>query len=254
MGREWPPEDYLDILGHEDVVIDQFNKMVSIALWVMGDDKDFRSALDKANRKRTGSGFPQSVTTPQNEPPKVLPRRMPVGKGGKRGSSGSEKPKGKPKTLLYYRHDNKSMLMEQRKRVDIVLRLWNDWGWIDNETEANDFDRFWEGSPRHCNIEWKANGTILTILLQELIKQPYIKRQIGQAAKSMVEQQFDMTANSDRSRLTEDDEVKIRLTLLVLDTGNPLPKRYRSDGEEEDTSEAALYEVFAGQLHVTKSV
>ena len=72
----------------------------------------------------------------------------------------------------------------------------------------------------------------------------------------MVEQQFGMTANSDRKkRLTGDDEVKIRLTLLVLDIKNPLPERRAgNDDEEDDTSEAALREIFAGQLRSTKAV
>lgn len=170
--------------------------------------------------------------------------------------NGNKKGDGRPKTLKYYTHGNNSVLMKQHKRVDIMFRLWNDWGWIDDETEADDFDRLWEGVPRHCNITWKANSTILTILLQELIAKPYIREQTGQAARSMVEQQFGMTANSDRkNRLTNDDEQKICLTLLILDINNPLPMRRGNDGdEEEDTSEAALFEIFAGQLRMTKAV
>ena len=161
----------------------------------------------------------------------------------------------KPKTLKYYTHGNNGRLIEQRKRVTIVYRKLNEWGWIDDNTTANDFDSFFEGEPRHCNITWTANTTILTILLQELLKQPYLTEQTGCSAKSLVEQQFGKTANSDRTRLDEDAEEKIKLILFILDTRNPLPERHgRNTNEEYDIQDAALKAVFEGQLHSTKGI
>ena len=161
----------------------------------------------------------------------------------------------KPKTLKYYTHGNNGKLMEQRKRVTIVYRKLNEWGWIDDNTTADDFDSFFEGEPWHCNITWIANTTILTILLQELLKQPYITEQTGCSAKSLVEQQFGKTANSDRTRLDEDAEEKIKLILLILDTRNPLPERHgRNTNEEYDIQDAALKAIFEGQLHSTKGI
>lgn len=161
----------------------------------------------------------------------------------------------KPKTLKYFTHGNNGKLMEQRKRVTIVYRKLNEWGWIDDNTTANDFDSFFEGEPRHCNITWIANTTILTILLQELLKQPYLTEQTGCSAKSLVEQQFGKTANSDRTRLDEDAEEKIKLILFILDTRNPLPERYgRNTNDEYDIQDAALKAVFEGQLHSTKGI
>lgn len=161
----------------------------------------------------------------------------------------------KPMTLKYYKHGNNSLLMKQRKRVDIVFRKFNEWGWIDGNTGANDFDALFEGEPRHCNITWTANSTILTILLQELVKQPYIQKQTGCSAKSLVEQQFGKTANSDRSRLDNDAEDRIKLTLLILDINNPLPEPHgRNVSEEFDIQDAALKEIFAGQLRSTKGI
>lgn len=161
----------------------------------------------------------------------------------------------KPKTLKYYTHGNNGKLMEQRKRVTIVYRKLNEWGWIDDNTTADDFDSFFEGEPRHCNITWIANTTILTILLQELLKQPYLTEQTGCSAKSLVEQQFGKTANSDRTRLDEDAEEKIKLILFILDTRNPLPERYgRNTNDEYDIQDAALKAVFEGQLHSTKGI
>lgn len=260
-GFKWSPEDFLEFMSPPYLPIGEFNRRASEALIAMGGDKEFADRLNKIKKKRFGSGFQNiEITTPQNEKPNVTLSMMPA--AGRESKSSSQRNKSrtnvpiKPKTLLYYTHGNNAILMKQRKRVDIVFRLWNDWGWIDDETEADDFDRLWEGLPRHCNITWKANSTILTILLQELIAKPYIREQTGQAARSMVEQQFGMTANSDRkNRLTNDDEQKIRLTLLILDINNPLPMRRGNDGDEEDdTSEAALFEIFAGQLRMTKAV
>lgn len=161
----------------------------------------------------------------------------------------------KPKTLKYYTHGNNGKLIEQRKRVTIVYRKLNEWGWIDDNTTANDFDSFFEGEPRHCNITWIANTTILTILLQELLKQPYLTEQTGCSAKSLVEQQFGKTANSDRTRLDEDAEEKIKLILFILDTRNFLPEgRGRNTNDEYDIEDAALKAVFEGQLHSTKGI
>ncbi len=172
-----------------------------------------------------------------------------------RNSITERKSSAKPLTLKYYRHGDNGVLMKQRKRVDIVFRLWNKWGWIDDTTSPDDFDDFFEGEPRHCNITWKANATILTILLQELLQQSYVEKQRGCSAKSLVVKQFRKTANSDRTRLDEDAEEKTRLTLLVLDIRNPLPERRGSRGEEDvDESEAALKEVYTDQLRATKGL
>lgn len=166
-----------------------------------------------------------------------------------------KKSNGKPMTLKYYKHGNNSILMRQRKRVDIVFRKWTEWEWIDKNSKADDFDAFFEGEPRHCNISWTANTTILTILLQEFLKQPYIEKQTGCAAKSLVEQQFGKTANSDSNRLDNISKERIKLTLLILDINNPLPEPHgRNVAEEFDIQDAALKEIFAGQLRTTKGI
>lgn len=161
----------------------------------------------------------------------------------------------KPMTLKYYTHGNNSLLMKQRKRVLLVFRKFNEWGWIDERTAADDFDALFEGEPRHCNITWTGNATVLTILMQELLKQPYIEKQTGCSAKSMVEKQFGLTANWNRSRMDGDTEDRIRLTLLILDVRNPLPEpRRNGDNEEADIHDAALKAIYAGQLRETKGI
>lgn len=167
-----------------------------------------------------------------------------------------KKPSAKPMTLKYYTHGNNGVLMKQHKRVHQVFNMWNRWSWIDEQTTIKDFDAFFEGDPRHCNITWMASSTILTILLQELLKQPYIERQTGCAAKSLVEQQFGKTANSDRTRLDNISEERIKLTLLVLDPKNHDLIFQSSDdlSEIQDIQDAALQEIFAGYLRSTKGI
>lgn len=164
------------------------------------------------------------------------------------------KPSDKPMTLKYYTHGNNGVLMKQRKRVDLVFNKWNKWGWIDAQTATNDFDSFFEGEPRHCNITWKANTTLLTILLQELLEQPYITKQKRQSPSSMVREQFGLTPNFDKNRLAEDDDFKIDVTVYLLSIDNPLPLRKGGEDDDYDTTDAALQAVLSGQLRSTKGI
>ena len=160
----------------------------------------------------------------------------------------------KPKTLKYYTHGNNSLLMKQRKRVMLVFRKFNEWKWIDVKTKAEDLEAFFEGEPRHCNITWTGNATVLTILLQKLLKQPYIGRQTRCSAKSLVEQQFGLTANSDKTRIDSDAEGKIYAILYILNVNNPIPERPERDGDERyDTSDATL-KLLGDKLRSTKGI
>ncbi len=163
----------------------------------------------------------------------------------------------KPMTLKYFKHGNNGVLMKQRKRVHQVFRMWSRWGWVDEHTTIADFDAFFEGEPKHCNITWTgSNTTILTILLQNLLDQPYIERQTGCTAKSLVKNQFGKTANSDRTRLDDISEERIKLTLFVLDPKNHDLIFQSSDdlSEKQDIQDAALMEIFAAKLRSTKGI
>ncbi len=160
----------------------------------------------------------------------------------------------KPKTLKYYKHGNNGILMKQRHRVDIVFCKWNEWRWLDELTTANDFDALFEGEPKHCNISWKANSTILTILLQELLKQSYIEEQIKQSASSMVRELFGMTPNFDRKRLDNDNKFQIKATLYILNISNPLPLRKGGGDDDYETTDAAIQAVLSKELRTTKGI
>ena len=175
-------------------------------------------------------------------------------KSSKPQKESKSKPVGKPKTLKYFMHGNNGILMKQRKRVDIVFRKWNEWGWIDEQISPDDFDAFFEGEPRHCNITWKANTTVLTLLLQKLLKQPYITEQKRQSASSMVKAQFGLTQNFDASRRADDDKFRIEATVYLLNINNPLPLRDGGYDDDYDTTDAALQAVLSGQLRSTKGI
>lgn len=229
----------------------------------MKDDDEFMAALNEVKKQRTKYAFPQQeATTPQNEPPDAPLRMMrqyystPKASKSKKTFSGCLK----PKTLKYYILGNEGALKKQKHRVLIVFKLFNKWGWIDDNTSAHDFGTFFAGEPRHCNITWTANTTILTILMQKLLEQPYIEKQTGLSEKSLVEQQFGKTPNWDRSRIDGETQTKIGIVLYILNPKNVLDER---KGENYDV-ETDIQEAFAktiveasikeGQLISTKGI
>ena len=183
---------------------------------------------------------------------------VPKNKANNKSSKSKEKlikkPGGKPMTLKYYKHGDNGILMKQRERVTMIFRMFNAWKWID-ETNSDDFDAFFEGKPKHCNIIWKSNSTILTILLQELLKQSYIERQTGCSAKSLVTEQFGKTPNSDMKRLDDDNIRKIKLVLIILDINNPLAEEYEGKTKMDvDQQFADLCVIYEDKLRSTKGI
>ena len=161
----------------------------------------------------------------------------------------------KPQTIYYYIHENRSILQKQQKRVDILFKKFTEWNWIDQNTRAEDFDYLFSGEQRYCNITWTSTSTVLTILLQSLLKKTYIQHQTGCSAKSLVENQFRMTANSDKMRLNDINKNRIAISLIILDLNFPLPESNNNCiTEQYDISDAALYEVYNGQLRSTKGI
>lgn len=160
----------------------------------------------------------------------------------------------KPMTIKYFKHGNNSMLQKQRHRVDILYKKWTEWKWIDENTMPDDFDRLFEGSPCHCNITWTGTNATLTILLQQLLKQSFVERQARCSAKNLVTTQFGRIANSSKSRLDEETKRRIEISIIILNTSNPLSQRNDGNAEEDDIQDAALYEIYCGRLRSTKGV
>lgn len=160
----------------------------------------------------------------------------------------------KPMTIKYFKHGNNSMLQKQRHRVNILYKKWTEWKWIDADTNPDDFDRLFEGSPCHCNITWTGTNATLTILLQELLKQDFVEKQTRCSAKHLVTKQFGKNAHSSKSRISPETDERIKLSIFILNTSNPLPQRDAGNAEVEDLRDAALYEIYEGKLRSTKGI
>ena len=254
-----PSDPMNETLIMEDVAKED-KEQTSKAKYVGTDTDDIRISQDFESASSNGQNNNDCIVI--NAPtnctfmmPSASPSSMHKPKTAKPKSKPVRKARSQPMTLKYFTHGNNGVLMQQRKRVHIVFRKFAEWKWIDGTTAADDFDSFFEGEPRHCNIKWTGTSTILTILLQELLNQTYIERQTACSAKSLVEQQFGKTANSDRKRLDNVNEERIMLTLFVLDINNPLPEiRGRNAIADVDIQDAALMEIYAGKLRSTKGI
>jgi hypothetical protein len=264
-GFVWHPQDILERLSSPELPGEEFWRCMAYALYVMKDDAEYVAALNDVKKIRTKFSFPQQeATTPQNEL-SVAPLRMMRPEGytnnlpHKRKSS-DKKISNAPKTLQYYVSGHKGMLREQQKRVDIIFKKFSEWGWIGSKTTSYDFNSLFTGEDRHCNIDWKKNTTVLSVLLSRMLnyknrhEENLIVAQTGQSASSMVREQFNLTPNFDQYRLTEDDKFKIMLTLFILDVQNPLPLRYGGSDNDYDVSDAAFKEVLTGRLRITKGI
>ena len=140
------------------------------------------------------SGSTFVMPTPQAQRSKS-PKQATAKKAAKKPQSA------KPMTLKYYRHGNNGMLAKQRSRINILYRKWTEWKWIGPDTMPDGFDAFFEGEPRHCNITWTANATVLTFLLKNLLKLNFIEKQTNCSATSLVRTQFGKTPTSAHKRL-----------------------------------------------------
>lgn len=159
-----------------------------------------------------------------------------------------------PKTQKYYQHGHKGLLSKQRERVSMLYKFWVRLGWIDRNTDPDDFDAFFEGKPRHCNITWTGNSTRLFFMLKELLLSNFIEKQSHCSATSMVKEQFLKTPNADSYRLNDEDVRNIKLSRLILDTTIPLPEPKGRGDEEEDTAEAGLLELLSNGMKITKGI
>ena len=176
-----------------------------------------------------------------------------------------------PKTLAYFSTDPE-IKEKQQKRVTAIFQLWTHWGWIDSETTANDFDYFFMGNDRHCNIKWIVNNAILTYLLHRLINWEYIKnkKQKGLHVNSLIKQQFGRKRDdSYRKRVDAVNINRIDFTIFILDLNNCFQDTYDeaeklnlSDNElkllkeyvDKEVQEAAQQEAKAGNLRVGNGI
>ena len=161
----------------------------------------------------------------------------------------------KKKEIIYYTLPyNCPDVATRVKRVDIVMRKWKEWKWIEEPEIADDFHHFFDGDPRNCNLKWIGKLYILTELLKQILDQHYIDKKIGVSARSIVKNQFGKNPSGNKERIDAEGQVRIKLTIYILDYQKPLPLPPKGKGEGDDISDLALQSVFAKELHITKDL
>lgn len=170
---------------------------------------------------------------------------------GTRASGKKAKPP-VPYTLPYKCRDQATRC----RRIHLVMKLMQAWGWIEEPQYAEDFEHLFDGEPRSCNIRWTGQSlAILTELMSRLLKQPYMGRVTGLSATSIVKGQFGKGRSSNTERLDAEAQERISIIVRILDYNKPLPWRPRDGGcDGEDISALALKAVLAGELHATRDL
>lgn len=141
------------------------------------------------------------------------------------------------------------------KRIDAVMRMMVGWEWIEEPQAADDFQSFFSGLERNCNLIWHQSTTvaILTELIKKLLVQHYIDRVTGVSARSIVKNQFHRTPDNNKRRVDAENTERIQWVIDLLDYNKPLPLPHKSDEESYDnTYKAAMQAVFTKDLHITK--
>lgn len=169
----------------------------------------------------------------------------------KQKKSSSEDKAPKPYTLAYNCNDKQ----QRSKRITYVRRKWEEWGWIESNTDVEDFEAFFKGGPRDCQLKWTGSNAVLTMLVSELLKQGGLfTKQTGCSAKSVVTCQFRKTYDKHPERVDALDRNRIEWSVGLLDYTTPLDLPQLSYHNGDDIRDAALQEVFAGNMSITKDL
>ena len=163
---------------------------------------------------------------------------------------------GKKKEKIYYTLKYNCPDVNTRvRRVNIVMRKMQEWGWIEDPKIADDFDHFFDGEPRNCNLKWIGKpSAILTELIKQFLKQHYIFKEKGVSARSIVKNQFGLNPSGNKERIDAQGLERIKMIIYILDYNKPLPLPKKGKGEGDDISDLALQAVFTKELHITKDL
>lgn len=142
------------------------------------------------------------------------------------------------------------------RRIHLVMKLMQAWGWIEEPQHAEDFEHLFDGEPRSCNIKWTGRPlAILTELMNRLLGQPYMGRVTGLSVTAIVKGQFGKERSSNTERLDAEARKRIGIIERILDYNKPLPFPSHDGGSDgEDISDQALKAVLAGELHATRDL
>lgn len=140
-------------------------------------------------------------------------------------------------------------------RINIVMRKMQEWEWIEEPLTADDFDHFFDGDPRYCNLKWIGKPrAILTELIKQILNQHYMSKKTGVSARSIVMTQFGQAPSGNKERIDAQNWERIKLIVYILDYKKPLPLPKKGNNEGFDISDLALQSVLAKELHITKDL
>lgn len=176
-----------------------------------------------------------------------------------------QKPKKTPKAedktpyVLKYICNDETTRTNRLNRAMILMQNWN---WIVEPNDADDFYDFFNGEHRACNLKWRTgkggtNTTVLTLLIQSLYDQVFFEKQKGASVLAILKNQFGLkTVNYNfEERVSSTDKNRIALIIVVLNPDvkfKELPKGGYGDGL--DYSDATMNAVYQKELHIIKDL
>ena len=165
-------------------------------------------------------------------------------------SDKSKEEKSKQYTLKYLCEDN-----IRENRIDIVRRKWEDWGWIEKNTDVNDFSDFFNGKPRDCNLKWTGKPAILCSLLTQLLELNDCFGKVTRCTpRSIIKNQFKTTYDAHAERIDNEEKIKIDISVLILNYHQPLNLPQLPNKQGYNITDSVLEEVYNGNMHITKDI
>ena len=165
----------------------------------------------------------------------------------------SNKSKEKPNKL--YTLDYKCKNQEREVRIDIIRRKWEEWGWIKKNTDVDDFSAFFKGTPRDCNLQWTGKPPILNKLIRELLKmEDCFGKATGCSTKSIIVNQFKITYDSHLERIDDQENIKINLSLWVLNYHEPLGLPRNNNNNMYDIRDSVMQDVFSKKMRIIRDL
>ena len=141
------------------------------------------------------------------------------------------------------------------KRINFVRRKWEEWGWLEPNTNVTDFEHFFSGKPRDCQLKWNASNAVLSLLLVKLLGMTdCFGHTTGCSPRSVVMNQFKRSYDIHEERVDSINRSRIDWTVKLLNYNVSLELPQLPYHHGEDISDKALLEVFAGNMHITKDL
>ena len=150
------------------------------------------------------------------------------------------KPKDKEKvyyTLLYKCEDVSLRI----KRIDLVRRKCEEWGWLEVNTDVNDFANFFSGKPRDCRLKWNANNAVLSFLITKLLDMKDCFGHInGCSSRAVVTNQFKKSYDKHDDRVDNNNKSRIEWIVRILNFKVPFELPQLPYNQGDDISDKAL--------------